>query len=217
VERGDDRLKPVGMVSETRAVLAVPASSPATSMASLLAHRVALNRPLKMGITGAGATSQACQAELERAFGPNLVQPVILGGMGPVLLETINGNLDLACDVQGSFEPQARVGRVKMIASLQENALVSYPPVSAQAQGFPLVIPMWWALFVPKDVPAQTAQDISAALQQLQSDPQWLQERDALDPGTQILDVAKATPLEVGLSLKLGASLNQVLSRLRAR
>ena len=76
LERGDDRLKPVGMVSETRAVLAVPANSPASSVASLLAHRVALNRPLKMGISGAGATSEACQFELERAFGPIFVQPV---------------------------------------------------------------------------------------------------------------------------------------------
>lgn len=217
VERGDDRLKAVGMVSETRAVLAVPTNSPVTSFASLLAYRVALNRPLKMGISGTGGTSEACQFELERAFGANLVQPVALRGMGPVVMETINGNIDLACDVQSSFESHARSGRLKMIASLQENALVNYPPVSAQAQGFPVVIPMWWALFVPRDVPAQTVQDISVALQSLQSDPQWLGERAALDPGTQILDPAKATPLEVGLSLKLGTSLNQVLARLRTR
>ncbi|MES2384979.1 MAG: tripartite tricarboxylate transporter substrate-binding protein [Pseudomonadota bacterium] len=217
LQRGDGRLKPVGMVSETRAVLAVPANSPVSNVASLLAHRVSLNRPLKMGISGAGATSEACQFELERAFGPSLVQPVVLPGMALVVGDLMAGNLDLACDVQSSFERHAQSGRLKMIASLQENALVSYPPVSAQAQGFPVVIPVWWALFVPKDLPAQTVQDISAALQQLQSDPQWLQERTALDSGTQILDVAKATPLEVGLSLRLGASLNQVLSRLRAR
>lgn len=217
LQRGDDRLQPVGMASETRAVLAVPAGSPVSSFASLLAHRVALNRPLKLGVSGVGATSEACQFELERAFGTNLVQPVALRGMAPVVAELMTGNLDLACDVQSSFESHVRSGRLKTIASLQENALVSYPPVSAQAQGFPVVIPMWWAIFVPKDVPTQTVQDISAALQQIQSDPQWLQERAALDPGTQILDVAKATPVEVGLSLKLGTSLNQVLARLRTR
>ncbi len=215
--RGDARLQAVGMVSETRAVLAVPANSPASNFSSLLAYRVALNRPLKMGISGAGATSEACLFELERAFGSSLVQPVEFRGMAPVVAELMGGNIDLACDVQSSFEVHARSGRLKMIASLQENALVSYPPISAQAQGFPVVIPMWWSIFVPKDVPAQTVKDISAALQALQSDPQWFAERSALDPGTQILESAKATPLEVDLSLKLGSSLNRVLERLRAK
>lgn len=216
-ERGDDRLQAVGMVVESRAVLAVPANSPVNNVASLIAHRVALNRPLKMGVSGPGSVSEACQFELERAFGTTLVQPVVLRGMAPLIVEMLGGNVDLACDIQSSFEPHMQAGRMKLIASLQENALVSYPPVSAQAQGFPLAIPVWWALFVPRDVPAHAVSEISAALQKLQSDPQWSEELGAMDRGAQIVDLAKATPLEVGLSLKLGTSLNQVLSRLRTR
>ena len=128
---------PVTLAVSTPHLLVVPASSPANSVAELVA--LARSRPSGLSYASQGtATAGHLLGELFRSRTQARFEHVPYKGSGPGLIDTVAGRVDFFFDAIVSAGPFVRDGRLKLlaVASAQRAPQFASVPTMAEA-GFP--------------------------------------------------------------------------------
>lgn len=205
MRRGDQRLTPIGLVTETPIILATHTGNDLHNLQQMLQVQRSSGKPLSVGISGPGSPSEACAAELRRVWGSDTFETVVYRGSAPALTDLLAGKVDLNCDQAILFGPYIAGKRMRPLANLQEDAVGEVAistAATAQAQGYAAVVPNWTALFAPTTTDAAIVRHLSMVLQRVLADPAF----DAELRRFLALPVTpeKGIPLEVDLSLKVG-------------
>lgn len=142
-----------GLMNSAMMVL-VPASSPSNTLAELMARASGPNGRLNYASQGIGAGGHLAGEMLRVQSRANLNHVPYKGG-APAMQDLIAGQVDLFIDVLGSALPQARAGKLKMLAVLGPRRLASAPEVPTTAEaGYPnLVMSAWFGLVTRAGVP----------------------------------------------------------------
>jgi tripartite-type tricarboxylate transporter receptor subunit TctC len=164
---------PVALVSRQALVLAVRKDLPAADLPAFIAYAKTNQAKMQYGSAGAGSGIHLACALFNAAIGVHVTHVPYRGG-APALQDLIGGRIDYLCLTDLSALPQIESGTIKGIAVLGADRTPNLPSLaSAREQGLAdLDVAMWYALAVPKAVPAPIVRklhDAAAAAMELPS------------------------------------------------
>jgi tripartite-type tricarboxylate transporter receptor subunit TctC len=175
-------------------ILVVPETSPAKSVAELVALAKTKPEGLSYGSQGVGTGGHLLGVLLAKHAGINLVH-VPYRGIAPAVTDTVAGRMDLLFAAYLSSGPQVEAGKLRMlaIAGTQRHPRVPDLPTMPEA-GYPEAqMQQWFGLFAPAGTPAPIVQKLNAEfVKALRSDDV----KDKVLP--QVAFVTPSTPEELG-------------------
>jgi tripartite-type tricarboxylate transporter receptor subunit TctC len=153
---------PVTNLISTTHVLVVPASSPAKTMAELVA--LIKSRPLNYGSQGIAAGGHLLGEMLKlRAGGP--LSHVPYKGSGPLVQDLLAARVDLAWDSPITSGPHVRDGKLRALAVASPVRNRNFPetPTVAELGYAGLELDFWFGLFAPAGTPADVVNRLHQA------------------------------------------------------
>jgi tripartite-type tricarboxylate transporter receptor subunit TctC len=158
-------LVPVALVAAVPIVLMVPASSPVTSLAELIALAKREPGRLSFGSSGIGTTNHLAGELLKSMAGLDIVH-VPYRGAAPAMTDLIGGRLQLYFDNMPGVLPQIRDGRVRALAVCGARRAAQLPDVPTMAEaGLPgFVVSSWFGMAAPAATPEALVARINAAV-----------------------------------------------------
>lgn len=166
-------LIPVVFVGTGPMVLLGKPDLPANNVAELL--KLARAKPGALSYASAGnGTPMHVSGELLKMRAKIYVTHIPYRGAAPALVDLLGGQVDLAVATLSAAQTYIKAGRVKALATTgaQPSELApGIPALGAQPglEGFDLNV--WFGLFLPVKAPAEAAQKLQAAAQQVLADP----------------------------------------------
>lgn len=161
-------LVPVARTCHTPNCVAARADLPANTLREAL--DLARSRPgqLTYGSPGNGTSGHLIGEQLNRTTGVSL-QHVPYRGTAPMLTDLLAGRLDLVHDNLPAYLPQARDGKLKLLAVTSAERWFSAPEVPTVAEaagldGFAAMI--WWGLQAPAGTPAPVIARLAAIIEE---------------------------------------------------
>jgi tripartite-type tricarboxylate transporter receptor subunit TctC len=155
--------KPVVPLVSFSNILVVPASSPAKSVAELIALAKARPEGLNFGSPGIGTGGHLLGSLLSRSTGAKLVH-VPYRGVAPALTDLVAGRTDFMFSAYISAVGFIQGGQLRMLANAGENRhpVLSDLPTMAEA-GFPeATMAQWFGLFAPAGTAAPIIDKLNA-------------------------------------------------------
>jgi len=145
-------------------ILVVPQSSPAKSVAELVALAKTKPDGLNYGSQGIGTGGHLLGVLLAKHAGVKL-QHVPYRGIAPAVTDTVAGRMDMLFAAYLSAGPQVEAGRLRMLAIAGTKRHPRLPDLMTMPEaGFPDVqMQQWFALFAPAHTPAAIVQTLNAA------------------------------------------------------
>ena len=201
---------PVTMLVSTSHVLVVPASSPAKSVAELVALAKASPQGLTYASAGIGGGGHLLGEMLKSEAGITL-HHVPFKGAAPAMLEVMAGRIDLYFEAVALAVPRLKDGKIRALAVTSDKPLAMLPGVPTMADaGFPAVqANAWFALFAPAGVPAPIVKTLNTAFGNALRDPAVI--KPLVENG---LDIIPGTPEQLGAVL--AADINRYGKLIRA-
>jgi tripartite-type tricarboxylate transporter receptor subunit TctC len=164
--------EPVGLISASPLVLAVPATSPFNNLKDLLAYAKAHPGKLAFASGGNGSTGHIAMEMLKKQTGIDVLH-VPYKGSPPMITDLMGGQVEVAFDPIGSMMPFIKSGKMKSlgIATLARYAPAPEMPtlVEQGVAGFEAV--PWTVLLAPKGTPVAVLQVLNTALVQVLKEP----------------------------------------------
>lgn len=190
--------QPITGIMTFNNILVVPTSSPAKSVADLVA--LAKSRPegLSYGSQGIGTGGHLLGVLFAKHAGIKLLH-VPYRGIAPAVTDTVAGRMDLLFSSYLSAGPQVEAGRLRMLAIAGTKRHPRLPDLMTMPEaGYPDVqMQQWFGLFAPAGTPAPVVQKLNAAfVKALQSDDV----KNRVLP--QVAFVIPTTPEELGAMVK---------------
>jgi tripartite-type tricarboxylate transporter receptor subunit TctC len=148
---------PITNLISTTHVLIVPISSPAKTMAELVA--LAKAQPLNYGSQGIAAGGHLLGEMFKLRTGA-AVNHVPYKGSGPLVQDLLAGRVDLAFDSPITSGPHVRDGKLRALAVASPNHNRNLPGVPTMAEvGYKgLELDFWFGLFAPAGTPPAVVQ-----------------------------------------------------------
>ena len=148
---------PITNLISTTHVLIVPISSPAKTMAELVA--LAKAQPLNYGSQGIAAGGHLLGEMFKLRTGATL-NHVPYKGSGPLVQDLLAGRVDLAFDSPITSGPHVRDGKLRALAVASPNRNRNLPGVPTMAEvGYAgLELDFWFGLFAPAGTPPAVVQ-----------------------------------------------------------
>ncbi|MXN28600.1 Bug family tripartite tricarboxylate transporter substrate binding protein [Delftia sp. CH05] len=164
---------PLGLVATSPLILAARPGLGVKTLADLL--ELAKRQPGKLsyGSSGVGSTLHFAGELLNQRAGISIAH-VPYRGVAPLTSDLAGGSLDLAVLSPTAAQPFLQSGRIVPLAVTSAQRLSALPQVPAMAELAPLrgyELVGWFALMAPRALPADTAQRITAALQEALAEP----------------------------------------------
>jgi tripartite-type tricarboxylate transporter receptor subunit TctC len=172
-------LAPVsGLITINQGVVVNPAL-PVNNVAELVA--LAKSRPQGLSYANFGAGGQLNMAMLQTATGAKFVG-VPYRGSGPAMNDVIAGHVPMIVASVGIVAPQARAGKVKLLAVTGSKRVPQLPDVPTIAEGgWPTFeSTFWFGLFAPGGTPNAIVAKVNEAVQRILADAEFRQR--SLDP-----------------------------------
>ena len=152
---GYDVLKdfePIAMLAISDYALGVPTSSSARQVSDLLAmHKT---QKLMFASSGNGTTSHLASA-LFATLAKADFEHVPYKSSGPALQDLIGGQVSFFFDNTSVLMPQAKAGKIRLLATSGSNRSATTPDIPTMAEagisGYDVI--GWWALFAPAQTP----------------------------------------------------------------
>src|SRR5215813_234433 len=145
---------PITVLFSYPSVVAVPASSPAKSLADLVA--LARTRPggINYGSAGIGTVGHILGLMLQSATKLNMVHVPYRGG-GPATLDLIAGRLDFMIFNPSGIIPNVQSGQLRLLAVTSNSRFPSLPDIPTMAEvGYPQVdLDGWFGVAGPAGLP----------------------------------------------------------------
>lgn len=162
-------LAPVsGLITINQGVVVNP-SLPVSNVAELVA--LAKSRPQGLSYANFGAGGQLNMAMLQSATGAKFVG-VPYRGSGPAMNDVIAGHVPMIVASVGIVAPQARAGKVKLLAVTGAKRVPQLPDVPTIAEGgWPAFeATFWFGLFAPGGTPPEIVAKVNAEVQRILAD-----------------------------------------------
>ena len=176
--------QPVGLIAASPMMLVVSASSPATSVADILAAARASSAPLNFGSAGNGSASHLSLVLLATQAGISL-NHVPYKGTAQIAPDLIGGRLDAYFDVPITAMPLLKSGKLKAIGVASRDpqpALPGVAPIAATLPGFEMTT--WLGLFGPAGMPQDRVERLNRALASILAEPSFRQQ--LIDQGNEV-------------------------------
>lgn len=203
--------QPIGVVFNFTGVVAVPADSPANSIADLVALAKSKPDGLNFGSPGSGTPSHLASAKLVAATGAN-AQFIHYKGGAPMMTDLLSGQLDVAWPSAPSAKSFLESKKIKALAidGAQRWPLVPNVPTLAEAGYGNVSVANWFAVAAAPGTPPAIITKLNAAFAQAGRDPALRQRTEELG-----LTVATSTPEELGrLMAKEAADIGALVTTL---
>lgn len=194
--------QPVAVVFNFSAVVAVPADSPANSIADLVALAKSKPDGLNFGSPGVGTPSHLAAAKLVAATNIK-AQFIHYKGGSPMMTDLLTGRLDAAWPSAPLAKAFLADKKIKALAidGAQRWALVPEVPTLAEAGFGNVSVANWFAVAAAPGTPPAIVAKLNAAFAQAGRDPALKQKVEELG-----LSVATSTPEELGRLMAKEAS-----------
>lgn len=206
--------QPVAVVFNFAGIVAVPADSPANSIADLIALSKSKPQGLNFGSPGAGTPSHLASAKLLAATGAK-AEFVHYKGGSPMMADLLGGQLDVAWPSAPSAKSFLESKKIKALAidGAQRWSLVPQVPTLAEAGYGEVSVANWFAVAAAPGTPRPIIDKLNAAFAQAGRDPGVKQKIEDLG-----LSVATSTPEELGrLMAKEAADIRTLVTKLGLR
>lgn len=159
--------------------IAVAADAPWKNLAELLADAKKRPGEISYGNVGAISVNRIVGERLARANGTRFNMIPFKGG-GEAWTSLIGRQLDVYADP--GFGPQAKGGKVRLLASFTDKRLQRFPEVpTAKELGHDFVIESPVGLVAPKNLDPKIAARLGAAFRKAASDPAYLAQLELFD------------------------------------
>jgi tripartite-type tricarboxylate transporter receptor subunit TctC len=167
-------LRPLSIVTDVPLVIVVHPSVPAKTLAEFIAHAREHGDRLNYASAGIGNLIHM-SAELFKVAADIKMTHVPYKGNGPALSDLIAGQVQVMFDVVGTSLPHIRAGRLRALAVTTSERLALLPDTPTIAEsGYPEYRAVaWFGIAVPKDVPEQAVQRLTAGLDRVVTDTEF--------------------------------------------
>ena len=163
---------PISLVGKSGPVLVVHPSVPARSVKELIALAKARPGKLNFGSGGRGTPAHMGGEILKSAAGIDIVHVPYKGGILAVT-DLVGGQIDMVFADMVPATPQIKAGKLRALAVATENRSPTLPdlPTMAEAGVKERIPETWWALIVPKGVPASVIQRLNGEVGRIMQQP----------------------------------------------
>ncbi len=146
---------PITILFSYPSILAVPANSPAHSLADLIALAKSKPGGINYGSPGIGTLGHILPLMLEKATGTKMVHVPYRGG-GPAMLDLLAGRIDFMLLNPAGIMPNVQSGKLRVLAVTSKARLKEAPDVPTMAElGYPDVfLDGWFGVVAPAGLPA---------------------------------------------------------------
>ncbi|MEY8827918.1 Bug family tripartite tricarboxylate transporter substrate binding protein [Sedimentitalea sp. XS_ASV28] len=167
---------PVARVSIETPALGVNSETGWTSLDELKSAVMAMDKPLKVGISGKGSFTHLTSAALFDAMGIGDKVLFISYGDGKAPIELLAGRIDAAIQWPGQFTSYSDSGEITVLAVTGTERVDALPDVKTAAeQGVDIDITMWRGLAAPKGTPDAVVAKLAAAAKAATENAQFLE------------------------------------------
>jgi tripartite-type tricarboxylate transporter receptor subunit TctC len=159
---------PVAMIAHAPMLLAIHPSVPATSVKELVALAKKNPGSLHYSSSGIGGNNHFTGALFASAAGIELVH-VPYKGIAQAVTALASGEVEMVIASAAAVMPQAKPGRVRVLAVSTAKPSPLFPNLPAIAQsGVPgYTYELWWGIFAPAGIPADRANAINGAVNKI--------------------------------------------------
>lgn len=204
--RPERDLRPVTILTNQPIVIAVHPAPGWKSIADLL--KAAKARPGEIAYALSSPTgTQAVAAGIFFSMAKVKMVAIPYKGGGQAVVDLVSGQVPVAVLGTTPLVPQARAGRIKLIAVTSKVRAKALPDVPALAEvGFPdMDISQWFGAMVPAGTPDDVVARLSAAINKALSDPKVAQR--LFDVGLEVVggspqEMARRMSVEMGIWAK---------------
>ncbi|OGA16975.1 MAG: hypothetical protein A3I63_10555 [Betaproteobacteria bacterium RIFCSPLOWO2_02_FULL_66_14] len=162
---------PLSTVSYFSYALAVGAQSPLATLRDLLAAAKARPGTIAYGTGGIGSGQHLIAELLSSAGGVQLVHVPYKGGTAP-MTSLISGQIPLVVEIESMLAPQARAGKIRVLAITGPNRSPLLPdvPTVSEAGVRDFVVQGWLGVVGPRGIAPEAVKKLNAALRQTVTD-----------------------------------------------
>ncbi len=172
-EFGHDSVEPVVGFFLDPQVLYVRKDSPLTSMDQVIAEAKANPDKQKWGTGTPAALERQALEEFKKRAGVE-VTIVTHDGGGDMMINVLNGSLDLGIGEIQEFRGQLDAGEVRIIGVFTEERLAEFPDVkTAKESGIDMVVNKFRGIVGPKGLPDDVIKAWEAAVPKVMADPEF--------------------------------------------
>jgi tripartite-type tricarboxylate transporter receptor subunit TctC len=166
-------LAPVSLLCRFPNILAVPVSSPLTSVRSFIDYARANPGKLTYSSPGIGTTPHLSGELFKRMAGIEIIHVPYRGAGAGAITDTIAGRVDSAINTTGSLLQTVRSGQLRGLAVTTLKRFPTAPELPTIAEsGIPgFDVSSWYALFVPAKTPPEIIAKLNAATVTALSEP----------------------------------------------
>jgi len=166
-------LAPVSLLCRFPNILAVPVSSPLTSVRSFIDYARANPGKVTYSSPGIGTTPHLSGELLKHMAGIELIPVPYRGAGAGAITDTIAGRVDSAINTSGSLLQTVRSGQLRGLAVTTLKRFPTAPELPTIAEsGIPgFDVSSWYALFVPAKTPPEIIARLNAATVTALSEP----------------------------------------------
>jgi tripartite-type tricarboxylate transporter receptor subunit TctC len=157
---------PVALVGRVPVVIAANASSPFTTLASLVQAAKARPGTINYASPGNGSTPHLAMELFARAAGIQLTHVPYKGG-APAITDVLGGQLPLVAVNALEVVPHVKAGKLRVLASMSATRPSFLPDTPTIAEsGYPgFEASVWYGVIAPKGTPADVVAKLTAAVQ----------------------------------------------------
>lgn len=156
---------PLGMVGGGGVVIVVPANSPATDVASLIALAKKDPAAWSYGTSGVGGVGHLAGEQFKKAAGLDITHIPYKGG-APAMTEVLGGHVPFLFSSLGAAAQHIKAGTVRALAVSSADRSSMFPDVPTIAEsGFPgFDATIWFGVVAPKGLPADVQKRLTTEM-----------------------------------------------------
>jgi len=207
LEFGYDSLDPLVTLFRDPEILYTRVQSPFKTLADAVTYAKQTGKG-KWGTANPTSLERIALEKLNKVSGAKAAVVSHEGG-GDMMINVLNGSLDMGVGEVQEILPQLQAGKVKVLGVLEERRLEQYPDVpTAKEQGFDVVVTKFRGIAGPKNLPTAVVQAWEQAVQKVlaQPDYQKIYRQDNLIPAykgqAESREFTRAFAKEVAASLR---------------
>lgn len=165
-------IAPIGLISVSGNALMVPANSPITSYADLVARARSSPGKLSFGSWGEGSAGHISGEVMKKAAGVDIVH-IPYKGSNESVLAMLGGEIDAVFGGWGLTSTQVNAGKVRVLAvtSPQRSPMLPTVPTFREL-GIPFGLNSWYGLVAPSGVAPDTMKRLEESLRKAVGQPE---------------------------------------------
>jgi len=198
--KGVDDFTPIALMANVVNTMVVNPSVPAKDVKEFIAYAKANPGKLNYASAGPGSTNHLSAVLFEKATGIQMNHVPYRGG-APAVVDTVSNQTQVLFSAGTQTLPHVKAGKLRLLGVTEAQRSVLLKDVPAVAETVPgYELGVWYALFGPKDMPADLVQRLNAATNAALQVPAVRQRMDSMG-----VEVVSKSPQEFDKILKADA------------